>query len=176
MNGSTRFRGNYTDGETASLHEVEVRLATYQITIYQIPEGNLVASWPVATLRIDKSMPPLVRITSKIGGDAALQVDDPEFKHAFELMTTGRRTAEVGRNARLALAVTLVVCIGAAIWFSLTPFSSFIAHRIPFSWEQKLGGQFHAAFAKDSCQDEEDRKSTRLNSSHTDISRMPSSA
>ena len=26
------------------------------------------------------------------------------------------------------------------------------------------------------CQDEEDRKSTRLNSSHTDISRMPSSA
>ena len=155
MNASTRFRASYTDGETARIHEVEVRLAPYQITLHQTQTGQLLATWPVSTLVVDKSMAPHVRITSKTAGDAALSVDDPGFKQAFAEITTGIRDQERSRYFQFAVLLGSVAAIGALIWLSLTPVSGIIARKIPFSWEQKLGGQFKAAFVKDSCESDE---------------------
>ena len=43
-------------------------------------------------------------------------------------------------------------------------------------WNRNLADKFHNYAFVNTDDEGEDRKSTRLNSSHTDISRMPSSA
>ncbi len=174
MDGTTRFRATFTDGETARLHEVEVRLAVYNLSIHQIPDGQLIATWPVTSLHVDRTMAPDVRLTSRTARDAALTISDPSFNQVFTQITTGRRHQEYARSTRLLIALAVVAAIGAAIWFSLTPVSGFVARKIPFAWEKKVSGEFKDAFVKDSCQSEElDQVLAKLKASVLGSTKLP---
>ena len=75
----------------------------------------------------------------------------------------------VGRKNVLAIMIQSFVSLGwtTVLWISF-------GYSLSFSGTGGVIGNLHLAFLSGTSL--KDRKSTRLNSSHTDISRMPSSA
>ena len=67
-----------------------------------------------------------------------------------------------------------IVYIIVALWLMFSPLSSYVALSIVFSISMLISGILEIIFSLSNRKG--DRKSTRLNSSHTDSSRMPSSA
>ncbi len=154
MNGDASFRGTYTDGETARLVEVEVRLGPANLVILNPETNGMISEWPVGGLIVDNSVTDHTRVTCKGFGEAALGFEGPEFRRGLKRLKTGRDDRELSSRNRLYILLGVVAALILGGWWAMNPLSRLIARRIPFAWEQKAGAQFKKQFDGDRCEDE----------------------
>ena len=105
---------------------------------------------------------------------------------ALAVLALAPSAARAGMTADKACSLEKLKASGKALQCRLTALGTWVSKPDLRAWEKSVGqcrskmadafGNAERRYGVDACASSADRKSTRLNSSHSSVSRMPSSA
>lgn len=152
-------RARFYDGETAEVHDVNVRPTTNELVVFRREDAAILARWPIGELIVlgdlaHEAVPPVIRR----GSEARLLVEDRELRRELaslipQLAPLAAPAPAVGR--RLAtFGVTLAALVGA-FWLAVDYGSEYAAPLLPHSLQAKLGESVYEELTagKDECHD-----------------------
>lgn len=123
----------YFDGKSSARKEVRLETVGHVLRIYERATGNVIDSWPIEYIRLDKKFPGAVVLITHERPDAQLELNHRDDFDRLNLDIKGKRAI----TRHTLLVVSLVIITGAvglffAAGYVLTNLSQFV----PQKWEE----------------------------------------
>ena len=141
--------GQFTDGQTAEVHQVQVRLDVTGFMLTREVTGVKLGQWPLASLKIDDSFKGLIRVTSMSQPQAEVTVAGSDFRAA--LVQVGAVKKDWHPQLLILSLVFAVVALVGGLVVVIDPLAKSIALKVPMSIEYKVKESFAKQYGAKSC-------------------------